>query len=91
MEKLYTLTAHELRDKLASKEVSAKEIAQSFIDRINSVEDKVKAFVTTTPEAALAKAEEIDAKIAAGETLPPLAGIPWAIKDNMSTKGVLTT
>ena len=91
MEKLYTLTAHELRDKLTSKEVSAKEIAQSFIDRINSVEDKVKAFVTTTPEAALAKAEEIDAKIAAGETLSPLAGIPWAIKDNMSTKGVLTT
>ena len=91
MEKLYTLTAHELRDKLASKEVSAKEIAQSFIDRINSVEDRVKAFVTTTPEAVLAKAEEIDAKLAAGETLAPLAGIPWAIKDNMSTKGVLTT
>ncbi len=55
------------------------------------MEDKVEAFVTITKEQAYAKAKEIDEKFAAGEKLHPLAGIPIAIKDNICTKGVLTT
>lgn len=90
-DKLYQLTAHELHDLLKSKQVSAKEIAESFIDRIESVEDKVRAYVTVTPEIALAQAEAVDEAIALGEEIGPLAGIPGAIKDNMSTRGVLTT
>lgn len=90
-QELYQLTCHELHDLLKSKKVSASEIAQSFIDRIGAVEDKVKAFVTVTPEIALEQAAAVDEAIAKGEEIGPLAGIPGAIKDNMSTRGVLTT
>lgn len=90
-DRLYELTAHELHDMLASKQVSAVEVAQSFIDRIEAVDGKVRAFVTTTPEIALEQAKAVDEKIAKGEKIGPLAGIPGAIKDNMNTRGTLTT
>lgn len=90
-EKFYELTAHELHDLIKTKKASAKEIAQNFIDRINSVDEKVQSFVTATPEVALQQAEAIDEAVANGEEISPLAGIPAAIKDNMNTRGVLTT
>lgn len=90
-ERLYALTAHELSDMIKSKQVSAKEVAQSFVERIEVVEDRVKAYVTVTPEIALEQAQAVDDAIARGEELGPLAGIPGALKDNMSTRGVLTT
>lgn len=90
-DKLYELTAHELNDMVRAKQVSAREVAQSFVDRINSVEDNVKAYVTTTPELALTQADNVDEAIARGEEIGPLAGVPGAIKDNMNTRGVLTT
>ena len=90
-DKLYELTAHELHDLIESKKVSVKEVAQSFIDRIDAVEDRVKSYVTTTPEIALKQAEAVDEAIARGEEIGPLTGIPGAIKDNMNTRGVLTT
>ena len=90
-DKLYELTAHELSDMIRAKKVSAKEVARSFVDRIEVVEDKVKAYVTVTPEAALTQAEAVDEAIAKGEAVGPLAGVPGAIKDNMCTRGVLTT
>lgn len=90
-DKLYQLTAHELHDLIKSKQVSAREIAQSFIDRIEAVEDRVKAYVTVTPDIALKQADAVDEAIARGEEIGPLAGIPGAIKDNMSTRGILTT
>jgi len=71
--------------------VSAREVTQCFIDRMEAVEEKVKAYLTVTPEIALAQADAVDAAIAAGEELGPLAGVPGAIKDNMCTRGVLTT
>lgn len=88
---LYRLTAHELHEKLVNGEVSAVEIAESVYDRIDEVEDKVKSYITLTKEEALKKAKEVDEKLAKGEKIGPLAGIPVAIKDNMSTKGVKTT
>lgn len=90
-DKLYELTAHELSDMIRARKVSAREVAQCFIDRMEAVEDKVKAFLTTTPEIALAQADAVDVAIAAGEELGPLAGVPGAIKDNLCTRGVLTT
>jgi len=90
-DRLHELTAHELADMIRSKQVSAKEVAASFVDRVAGVEDQVKAYVTTTPELAIEQAEKIDDAIARGDQLGPLAGIPWAIKDNMSTRGILTT
>jgi len=88
---LYELTAHELRDLISSKKVAATEVARSFIKRIESVEDRVKAFVTVTPDVALEQATAVDEAVSRGEELAPLAGIPGAIKDNMNTRGVLTT
>lgn len=88
---LYKLTAHELHDKLLKKEISSVELTENVYSRIDEVEDKVQAYVTLDKENALAQAAKVDAKIAAGEEIAPLAGIPGAIKDNICTKGLLTT
>ncbi|MHB9094601.1 MAG: Asp-tRNA(Asn)/Glu-tRNA(Gln) amidotransferase subunit GatA [Eubacteriales bacterium] len=85
------LTAHELHEKLVSRETSSVEITQAVYQRIDQVEEKVKAFVTLTRDNAMAKAAEVDARISRGETIGPLEGIPVVIKDNMCTEGVLTT
>ena len=88
---LYKLTANELHDKLVKKEISSVELTENVYSRIDEVEDKVQAYVTLDKENALAQAAKVDAKIAAGEGIAPLAGIPGAIKDNICTKGLLTT
>ncbi|MCE5199243.1 MAG: Asp-tRNA(Asn)/Glu-tRNA(Gln) amidotransferase subunit GatA [Armatimonadota bacterium] len=90
-DRLYELTAHELSDLIKSKQASAVEVAQSFVDRIDAVDERVKSYVTTTPELAIEQAKAVDDAIAHGEELGPLAGVPGAIKDNMNTRGVLTT
>lgn len=80
-----------LHDQLISKERSAVEIMTATFERIAAVEPEVKAFLTLTKEQALAQAAVVDAKIAAGETIGLLEGIPIAIKDNLCTKGIPTT
>lgn len=89
--KLYELTAHEAHEKLVQKEVSSVELTKALYARIDEVEEKVNAYVTLDQENALAQAAKVDAMLAAGEKLAPLAGIPGAIKDNISTKGLRTT
>ncbi len=88
---LYELTATELSHKLKVKECSALEAAQSVFSRIDEVEERVESFITITKESALQKAREVDEKRAKGETLHPLAGVPIGVKDNICTKGVLTS
>ncbi len=88
---LFKLTAHELRDMLQSRQISAVEIVKSVLSRVEQVESKVRSYIALTPETALETAKGVDARIARGEELPPLAGIPVAIKDNMCTMGVRTT
>lgn len=88
---LYNETVHELHEKLAKKEISSVELTNAVYDRIDEVEDKVKAYITLDKEGALKKAQEVDAKIAAGEAVKPLTGIPGAIKDNISLKGMRLT
>ena len=88
---LYKSTAHELHDKLVNKEISSVELTKALYERIDAVEEQVKAYVTLDKENALAQAAKVDAMIAAGEKIAPLAGIPGAIKDNICTKGLLTT
>ena len=83
---LYKSTAHELHDKLVNKEISSVELTKALYERIDAVEDQVKAYVTLDKENALAQAAKVDAMIAAGEKIAPLAGIPGAIKDNICTK-----
>ena len=94
---LYELTAHEARDMLRRGDISATELTQAVLDRISQVEEKVKAFLTLTPEVALAQAAEADKRLQAAreageeETLPDLLGIPLAVKDVISTAGIRTT
>jgi len=85
------LTVHELREKLESKEITRAEITKAYVDRIRNKEKDVEAFVTLLTDEAINKAEEIDKKVAEGEKLSTLAGIPIGIKDNICTKGVKTT
>ena len=87
----YTLTAHEIAGLIRSRQASAAEIAESFAGRIASAEDKVKAYISLTCDAMLEQAKKVDEDLAAGKELPPLAGVPCAVKDNMSTAGILTT
>ena len=85
------MTAASLSEKLRKKECSAVEITRSVLEQIEKTEDKIGSFVTVCEEQALKKAEEVDRKIAAGEALSSLAGIPTGVKDNICTKDVLTT
>lgn len=87
---LYKKTAYELSEMLEKKEISAVELTNDVFNRIESVEEKVGAYVTLCKENALDTAEKIDTK-RTKDKLGPLAGIPIAVKDNISTKGVLTT
>lgn len=84
-------TAAELGALIANREVSAVEVAREHLDRIAAVDDRVHAFLHVDTEGALAAAEAVDARIAAGEQLGPLAGVPIAVKDVLATRGVPTT
>jgi len=88
---LYRLTAHEAIDLIKKKEVKCQEVVQSVLDRIEQVEDKVKAYITITKEEALENAKKIDEKIAKGEDVGVLYGLPIALKDNLCTDGIKTT
>lgn len=88
---LLNLTAVELGKKIKSGEVTVLEATRAALDAISAKEDKVNSFVTVDEEYALKKAEEVQKRIDAGELTGPLAGVPVAIKDNMCTKGMLTT
>ena len=88
---MYQGSIKELHQQLVNKERSAVEIAQATLKQIETVEPKVKAFLTVTADRALATAKEVDAKIAAGGEIGILEGIPLGIKDNMCTKGIKTT
>lgn len=89
--KLYNQPAHVLHDMLVNKEITAVELANSLFARMDEVEGKVKSYLTQTRETALAKAKAVDEKIARGEEISFLEGIPGAIKDNICTKGTKTT
>ena len=87
---LYKLTIKEARTLLDAREVSSVELTKSFIDRIESVESRVRAFVKVTPEAAIDQAKNADLAISQGYA-SLMTGIPLQIKDNMCTKGIATT
>lgn len=88
---LFNKSATELGVLLRNKEISATEIANSTFERINATDDKIGSFISTNQEKSMLKAKEIDDKIARGDQIGALAGIPVGIKDNICTKGITTT
>ena len=87
---LSNLTIHQLHELLSKKEVTSKEITESTLKRIESVEEKVNAYTTLTPELAIKQATQADKNIGQGK-LSTLTGIPLAIKDVLCIQGVKTT
>jgi aspartyl-tRNA(Asn)/glutamyl-tRNA(Gln) amidotransferase subunit A len=87
---LNTLTIHDARQLLDSRQISAAELTRAVLDRILAVDNSVKAFLTFAPELAAEMAAEADKRLAQGESTP-LLGIPLAIKDIMCLRGLPTT
>lgn len=85
------LTAVELSEKIRGGEIRVRDAVEAVFERIDGTEKELNCYVTLEKEKALARAEEVQAKIDAGELTGPLAGVPMAIKDNLCTEGTLTT
>ena len=81
----------ELVNKIQNKEISCEEVVSYYIKNIKEKEKSINAFISLQEDKALKKARELDEKIAKGEKIGKLAGIPIAIKDNICTNGVATT
>ncbi len=88
---LTNLTIDEISNLLSKRKASAVEIAQEHLEQIKEKDVKICSYLTVAPEKALAQAQAVDERIATEGKLPPLAGVPMAIKDVILTKGVKTT
>jgi aspartyl-tRNA(Asn)/glutamyl-tRNA(Gln) amidotransferase subunit A len=88
---LNQLTIHELHDLLLKKEVTSREATEAVYRHIREVEGKIKAYLLLIEEEAFRQADLVDRKIAKGEEIGDLAGIPLGLKDILCTKGIQTT
>jgi aspartyl-tRNA(Asn)/glutamyl-tRNA(Gln) amidotransferase subunit A len=84
-------TIDRVKEALAAKKVSARELAADFYKRIAARNPELNAFLALSPERARRQTDRIDALVAEGKPLPPLAGVPVAIKDVISTRGITST
>ena len=77
-----------IHEMLVSKECSCTELTKSYLDEIEKADGELNAYVNVTGEEALKTAEAVDRKIASGEKIGMLEGVPMTLKDNISTKGI---
>src|SRR5580698_9365810 len=91
MKDIWRLPAQELAGLIRTKKVSAKEAATSALARLDAVNPAINAVVDHRPDDVLSQAAEVDAAIAAGKDLGPLAGVPVTIKVNIDQAGFATT
>ncbi len=89
--KLFELNIEEAHQGLVEKEFTSEELTQAVLEQIEKKDKDIFAYLTVTPELALKKAKEIDAGIARGDQIHPLAGIPLAVKDNILAEGIKCT
>lgn len=88
---MFDLSVLELSAAIKAKKLSVVEVVNAYIDRIEKAEGQINDFLTVSKEYARSRAEAVQAKINAGQLLSPLAGVPIALKDNISTLGIETT
>jgi aspartyl-tRNA(Asn)/glutamyl-tRNA(Gln) amidotransferase subunit A len=85
------LSAFELSKLMAAKEISPVEATEAYLERIESLDGKLRAFITVTADAALEAANKAEQEIAQGNHRGPMHGVPVAVKDQIYTRGILTT
>jgi len=86
-----TWTISSVREALVTKQLSARELTQDFYEHIADENPTLNAYLALSPDRAYAQADRVDTAIAKGDVLPALAGVPVAIKDVISTTGIITT
>jgi len=85
------LSATELGSLIKSKEVSPVEAAEAYLERIPQIDGKLNSYITVTADRALADAKKAEQEIVSGKYRGPMHGVPIAVKDQVYTKGILTT
>ena len=85
------MSALEVGKKIKAKEIGVEEVTKAALDRIAEKDKDVNAFITVCADEAMAQAKKVQKCIDEGTLTSPLAGVPMAVKDNMCTKGILTT
>ena len=85
------LTIREAGQFLKRRELSPVELTRAFLDRIETLDSKLQAFITVLPQRAMAAARTAEAEMLRGDYRGPLHGIPIALKDLYDTKGIRTT
>src|SRR4030043_984454 len=88
---IHSLTVHKLHDLLVKKEGTSREATEALYRRIRGVDGNINAYLLLTEEEAFRQADEVDRKIAKGEEIGDLAGVPIGLKDILCTKGIRTT
>ena len=88
---MFENSALELAAAIKTKKLSVPEVVSAYIDSIEKNDKNLNAFLALSKESALARAKEIQSRLDKGEELSPLAGVPIALKDNISTTGIATT
>ena len=91
MTELWRLNASEISSRVAARELSASEVTEQSLQRLQAVNPLINAVVQELPEQALAEARAVDERIAAGESAGPLAGVPVTIKVNIDQQGLANT
>src|SRR6516162_10695075 len=86
-----SLTIASARDAIAARQISARELAADYFKRIAAHNGELNAYLTLSDERAYRQADRVDAMVAEGKPLPPMAGVPIAVKDVISTRGIRTT
>lgn len=88
---LHEMTASEAAEAIRTKEIKARELTEAVLFRLNSTDKEIKAFITVTADKALSQADAIDRMVLHNEQLPPLAGLPVALRDDICLEGFPAT